>query len=119
VCETCEKYCSKMSINSPAVDQLCSRFGFNELEPSMFPGFLHAHLTQRSIEEFLEEHSDGYKEGSFFVYVTVGSKFDSMGFEVQFLEPKGEDYESELLKQHHLTTMAEENKSRMVSPRTS
>jgi hypothetical protein len=61
----------------------------------------------------MDEHSDGFKDPSFEVYVTTGSVFQPMSLEIHFFTPKG-GFASELLKQHHLTTVPEEQRSQMV-----
>lgn len=109
-CERCLKYCTK---KSPSADQLCSRSGFIDFEPTFFPDFLHSHLHKKEIESLINEHSSGFIGSAFEVKVSTGSVFKPMRLHIHFFKPR-HGWESELLKQHHLTVETEEKKSQFL-----
>jgi hypothetical protein len=59
----------------------------------------------------MDDHMNEFKDDLFEVYVTTGAAFEPMRLEIQFFTPKG--WDSELLKQHHLTTVPEESTSQI------
>lgn len=107
ICDRCIKACTK---KSPSADQLCCRSGFSDYEPAFFPDYLHSHLRQREIEALINENSTGFTDNGLKVRVTTGSVFAPMELYAYFYTPK-HGFESELLKQHHLTVETEEQKS--------
>ncbi|KAG0645366.1 hypothetical protein D0Z07_8857 [Hyphodiscus hymeniophilus] len=112
VCERCLTYCSRKSVQSPSADQLCSRAGFADFENTFFPDYLHSHLDKREIKTLIDEHSEGFVGDSIEVEVSTGSVFIPMKLEIHFFKPK-HWWDSELLRQHHLTVETKEQKSEL------
>ena len=103
----CFNHCSK---KSPSTDQLCSRTGFIDYEPAFFPSYLHSHLDRHKIQTLINEHSSGFTDTGLEVEVSTGSAFTPMKLETHFFTPRN-GWDSELIKQHHLTVESEEQKS--------